>query len=137
MAESFFHDHGTEAPVDADAAGNQPEQQAAKEGARPEASTEEDAKIAAIMAYVPFLCFIPLLNMRENKEAQFHARQGVILFLLELLAGLLLIDGIADFVFKAVLVAAVALSIAGVYFALQGKKLRLPVISDLADKTKL
>lgn len=136
MAESFFHDHSTEVPGETPPVDGQSTQEQLRQALRSD-SSEDDARIAAVMAYVPFLCFIPLLNMRDNKEAQFHARQGVVLFLLELLAGLFLIDGIADFVFKAVLVAAVAFSVAGVYFALQGKKFRLPVIGDLADKTKL
>jgi fumarate reductase subunit D len=97
----------------------------------------EDSRLGALIAYIPFLCFIPLLNMRENKDALFHARQGTILFLIELGAAVLLVDGISDFFFKAVLVAAVVLSAAGIYSALQGKNFRLPIISDLADKTKL
>jgi uncharacterized membrane protein len=97
----------------------------------------EESRLAALIAYIPFLCFIPLINMRENKSALFHARQGTILFLVELAAAVFLIDGISDFFFKAVLVAAVVMSAAGIYFALQGKNFRLPVIGDLADKTKL
>ena len=98
--------------------------------------TSEEGRMAAIMAYIPILCFIPLLNMKENKEARFHARQGVILFLIELIAIIFLIDGISDLVFTGVLMLAIALSIAGIYFALQGKNYKLPIISDLADKTE-
>ena len=88
------------------------------------------------MAYIPILCFVPLLNMRENKEAMFHARQGVLLFIIELIALLFLIDGISDLVFKGVLLLAIALSVVGVYFAFQGKNYKLPIIGDLADKSK-
>jgi len=94
-------------------------------------------RMAAILSYIPFLCFIPLMNMRENKKIRFHARQGVMLFLIELVAVLFLIDGISNFVFKVILIAAVALSIAGIVFVLQGKDYHLPIISDLVDKTKL
>lgn len=99
----------------------------------------EDDRLAAILSYIPFLCFIPLVNInwRENKEARFHARQGIILFLIELVAVVLLIDDLAKFVFKALLILAAALSIAGIYFALQGKRIKLPIIGDLADKAKL
>lgn len=97
----------------------------------------EEGRMAAMMSYIPFLCFIPLLNMKENPEARFHARQGMVLFMIEILAVLFLIDGIADFVFKAILVVAAALSVAGVFFALQGKNYKLPIIGDLADKSKL
>jgi uncharacterized membrane protein len=101
-----------------------------------DAFTTEEGRMAAIMSYIPILCFIPLLSMRENKEAHFHARQGVVLFLIELIAVIFLIDGISDLVFKGILIVALALSIAGIYFAFQGRNYRLPVIGDLAEKAK-
>lgn len=97
----------------------------------------EEGRMAAVLAYIPFLCFIPLLNMKDNKEAQFHARQGVMLFIIELVGALFLIDGISDFVFKVILILAFALSVAGIIFALQGRNYRLPIIGDMADKAKL
>lgn len=97
----------------------------------------EEGRMAAIMSYIPILCFVPLLNMRENKEARFHARQGVLLFLVELIAVIFLIDGISDFVFKAVLILSVALAAFGIYFALQGKNYKLPIIGDLVKKSKM
>jgi uncharacterized membrane protein len=99
-------------------------------------STQE-GRMAAILSYIPFLCFIPLLNMKDNKEARFHARQGVLLFLIEMVAVIFLIDGISDFIFKGILLVAIALSAVGIYFAVQGKNYKLPVIGDLADKSKL
>ena len=97
----------------------------------------DEARLAAIMSYIPFLCFFPLLRMRENPQARFHARQGVMLFLIELIAILFLVDGISDLIFKTVLIIAAAGSLAGIYFALKGENYRLPIISDLADRFKL
>jgi len=97
----------------------------------------EDGRMAAVMSYIPFLCFVPLLSMKDNPEARFHARQGVVIFLIEVVAAIFLIDTISDFVFKAILVVAVIFSVAGIYFALQGKNYKLPVIGDWAEKTKL
>ncbi len=96
----------------------------------------EEGRMAAIMSYIPILCFVPLLNMKDNKEARFHARQGVMLFLIELIAAIFLIDGISNFVFKAILIIAVALAVFGIYFALQGKNYKLPLIGDLVEKSK-
>ena len=138
MADSFFKNEASETP-----SGSIPnlDDRTAESATRPEAAEEgfqtEEGRLAAILSYIPLLCFIPLLNMKDNKEARFHARQGVILFLIELVAVLFLIDGISDFVFKGILIVAIALSVVGVYFALQGKSYKLPIISDLADKTKL
>ena len=138
MNDSFFDSQSDEKPT-----GSIPplEDEGDFQSQSPEAEedgfTTEEGRLAAVMSYIPFLCFIPLLNMKRNKEARFHARQGVVLFLVELIAALFLIDRISSFVFTAVLLAAAALSVAGIVFALQGKNYRLPIISDLADKSNL
>lgn len=138
MTESFFHEQpdskpdSSISPLD-DSDG----EDSAEEPQSGDRFKTDEGRMAAIMSYIPFLCFLPLLNMKENKEAQFHARQGVMLFLIELLAVLFLIDGISKFVFQAILIVAASLSVAGVYFALQGKNYKLPVISDLVQKSKL
>ncbi len=133
MTESFFKDEqesqvAAEVPELNDGA-------AADDGADSFASDE--GRMAAIMAYIPFLCFVPLLTMKENKEARFHARQGVMLFLIELVAVLFLVDAISDLVFKGILFLAAALSVAGIAFAVKGKNYKLPIIGDLAEKAKL
>lgn len=99
--------------------------------------TSDEGRMAAIMAYIPILCFVPLLSMKDNPEARFHARQGVLLFLVELVAVLFLFDTISDLVFKGILLVAAGLSVAGIVFAVQGKSYRLPFIGDLAEKSKL
>lgn len=138
MTDSFFRDqtdNSAEAPPEVAPI---PEQ---FDSPKPETDDlqSDEGRLAAIISYIPFLCFVPLVNInwRENDEARFHARQGIVLFLIEIVAVVLLIDDLAKFVFKAVLVGAAALAATGIYFALQGKKIRLPVISDIADKAKL
>jgi fumarate reductase subunit D len=136
MTESFFRDDAEEKPI-----GEVPSLEGAAPATPDAESTggfaSDEGRMAAIMAYIPLLCFVPLLSMKENKEARFHARQGVLLFLIELVAVLFLIDAISDLVFKGILIGAVALSVAGIVFAVQGKNYRLPIISDMADKAKL
>lgn len=138
MTESFFKDETSETPAGSiPELGDDQDESSVKSEAMPGGFRTEEGRMAAILSYIPFLCFIPLLNMKENKEASFHARQGVLLFLIELIAVIFLIDGISDFVFKGILIVAIAFSVAGIYFALRGKSYKLPVIGDLADKTKL
>ena len=93
--------------------------------------------IAALLAYIPFLCLIPLIQMRDNEQARFHSRQGFLLFLIELLAVLFLIPGISAMVWKAVLIVALGAAVAGIVFGIQGKKYRLPIIGDIAEKMKI
>ncbi len=96
----------------------------------------DDRRMASIMAYIPFLCFVPLISMSDNKEVRFHARQGVFLFIIELIAVFFLIDKVSDLFFKAILIFAISLSVAGLIFAIQGKMQKLPIVGDLIDKTK-
>ncbi len=138
MGDSFFKNDTTEKP-----SGDIPHLEDNLSQAKPEGNDStagaamDEGRLGAILSYLPFLCFIPLLNMKDNREVLFHARQGVILFLIELVAVIFLIDGISDFIFKVILIAALAFSVAGVYFAFQGKKRKFPVIGDIAEKTKL
>ena len=139
MTESFFRDNSETEEKPEPAVDETAAPEVARSTPKEDPSMVEEERIAAILSYIPFLCFIPLVNIhwKESKEARFHARQGIMLFLIELIAVLMLVDDLARFVFRAVLVGAAALSVAGVYFALQGKKYRLPFVSDLADKMKL
>lgn len=97
----------------------------------------DDRRMASIMAYIPFLCFVPLISMSDNKEVRFHARQGVLLFIIELIAVFFLIDTVSDLFFKGILIIAISFSVAGLIFAVQGKMQKLPIIGDLIDKSKL
>lgn len=136
MTESFFRDDAEEKPT-GEVPGLDGPAQADQDSESAGRFASDEGRMAAIMAYIPLLCFVPLLSMKENKEARFHARQGVLLFLIELVAVLFLVDAISDLVFKGILIGAVALSVAGIVFAIQGRNYRLPIIGDLADKAKL
>lgn len=103
-----------------------------------DSSFETDrALIAAVLSYIPFLCLVPLLQMRDNEQARFHSRQGLILFLIELLAALFLIPGLSGMIWKTILILALGTSVAGIIFGIQGKMYKLPIISDIAEKMKL
>ncbi|MCX6827979.1 MAG: hypothetical protein NT002_01660 [candidate division Zixibacteria bacterium] len=133
MAESFFkRDEETVSPSQIpglDETGGSPVKDAEV--------AKDQGMIASILAYIPFLCLIPLLQMRESEQARFHSKQGLLLFLLELLAGILLIPGLSGAVWRTVLILALGASAAGIIFGIQGKEYRLPFISDIAEKMKL
>ncbi len=136
MTESFFPQESESSTPTEPTPGAAPSD---NENAAPSDDLTDEGRLAAILSYIPFLCFIPLVNInwKENEEARFHARQGIVLFVVEMLAVVMLVDDVAKFVFRILLVVAVALAAAGIYFALQGKRFRLPLISDIADKARL
>lgn len=100
-------------------------------------SQRDRALIAAILSYIPFLCLIPLLQMRDSEHARFHSKQGLLLFLIELFAVIFLIPGISGMIWKTVIIVALGASLAGIIFGIQGKKYSLPIIGDIAQKMKL
>jgi uncharacterized membrane protein len=93
--------------------------------------------IAAVLSYIPLLCLIPLLQMRDNEQARFHSKQGLLLFLIELLAVLLLIPGLSKMIWTIVIILALGASAAGIVFGIQGKQYKLPLIGDIAERMKL
>lgn len=56
------------------------------------ASADKDIeanKTLAALSYAWILCLVPLLGRRDSKFAQFHAKQGLVLFIIEIIAGLI------------------------------------------------
>jgi uncharacterized membrane protein len=92
---------------------------------------------AAILAYIPFLCFVPLTRMRDNQFAMHHGRQGLVLLMIEIVAVLFLIPKISDYFWTLMIILCAGSAIAGIMFAVQGKMYKLPYIGDLAEKFKI
>jgi uncharacterized membrane protein len=95
-----------------------------------EARVREEGKIAAILSYVPFLCFYALFLKRDNPYAFHHAKLGLLLFIVELAAVALR----WDLLWNVVLILCAAVAIWGMVAALRGDTFRLPIISDLLDQ---
>lgn len=101
----------------------------------------EDNKVMALLSYIGVLVLVPLLAKKDSKYAQFHAKQGLVLFLAEIANGILyLIPGVNFvwfFVGWIVSIFFIVLSIMGIMNAYQGKAKELPVIGGLAPKIKI
>lgn len=96
----------------------------------------EQGKAAAILGYVPFMCFVPLVKMRDNPFAIKHGKQGLILFFIEMIALIFLLPKISDIFWGMMIIICMILAVAGVIYALQGREFKIPLIGDLADKIK-
>lgn len=97
----------------------------------------DEGKAAAMLGYIPFMCFVPLVKMKDNPFALKHGKQGLILFIIEIVAVIFLLPKISDLLWGAVLVLCLAAAIAGVFFATQGQEWKIPFIGDWADKLKI
>lgn len=131
MSESFFeHD---QADKDRPQSGGIPDLEGEETTSRP----SEDRRMAAVMAYIPFLCFVPLIKMRDDPYTYFHARQGIVLFFVEIIAFIFSFPHLSQLFWTVIIIACIGAAVAGIIFSLQGKMYKLPVIGDLAQRLRM
>ena len=97
-----------------------------------------EGKFFAIISYVSFLCIISLVLKKNNKFALYHARQGLVLFVLEVAAFILSIIPLLGWLIGVFGYALFLLvSIWGIMQAALGLYCRIPVISEISEKVIL
>ncbi len=86
-------------------------------------------RIFAVLSYLGFLFIIPLIAVPDSKFARFHANQGLVIFIAELISSLLyLIPFIGWIAGAAAGILLTVLSVMGIVNSIQGKAGELPVI---------
>lgn len=93
----------------------------------------ENNKVMGVLAYIGILFLVPLLAAPKSRFARFHANQGLVLFLAEIILGV--VAGVLGFipivgwiVRSVVSVVGLILMILGIVNAASGKAKELPVI---------
>jgi uncharacterized membrane protein len=98
----------------------------------------EEGKVIAAIGYIGILCLIPLLAKKESKFAQFHGKQGLVLFICWII---IWIVGIIPFLGWLIAflgsIVLLILSILGIVQALSGKYWKIPFLGEYAEKIKL
>ena len=98
----------------------------------------QENKVVAALGYIGVLCLIPLLAKKDSKYAQFHGKQGLILFIVEIIAfviGIIPILGwLIGFIF---IICCIILSIIGIIKSLSGEYWKMPVLGQYAEKINL
>ena len=98
--------------------------------------TKEDIdgnKVMGILAYLGILVLIPIFGAKESKFARFHANQGLVLLIAEIILGVVssILGGIPVIgwiISTVITIADVALSILGIINVVNGKAKELPFI---------
>ncbi len=104
----------------------------------PQDSETETAKFFAAIGYLNILCFVPLLLKKENKFAQFHGKQALVLFILEVAAGILrVVPVLGELVFTVAFVVFGILSLIGIVKVLMGEYWEMPVIYEISNRISL
>ena len=95
-----------------------------------------EGKIFAVLSYLSILCIIPLVLKKDNNFVLSHGRQGLVIFVGEVtvfVAHVVLgqwILSLGSFIFGVI-------SLWGIVEVLRGHYVKLPFISDIADKITL
>jgi len=119
------------------------------ETSEPSITQEEisNGRLIAAVSYLPGLCFIGLLGFPENRYTVFHARQGFVLFLVEIVVAIafgifdaslgripwvgLILGAILKFV---VWIGLLIVTVYGVAKGASGELARVPFLGEAADK---
>ena len=98
----------------------------------------QEGKFFAAIGYLNILCFVPLLLKKGNKFAQFHGKQALVLFILEIAASILkILPALGDLVFTVAFVVFGILSLIGVVKVLMGESWEIPVIYEISNRITL
>lgn len=111
----------------------------------------EKNKGIAILSYLSFLCLIPLLGAKDSKFAYFHAVQGTVLFVMEVILSVALALVYTIFaivmplfiayrvyrIFRVLLLGIfIAFSVLGIINVVNGEIKRLPIIGNVIKVKK-
>ena len=90
-------------------------------------------KVMGVLAYLGILVLIPILAAKESPFARYHANQGLVLWITEMIAGVVgsvfaLIPILGGLLSTALSLATLALTIIGIVNVCNGKAKELPLI---------
>lgn len=94
----------------------------------------EANKVVAAISYAWILCLVPLLGKRDSEFAQFHAKQGFVLFVIEIIAGLVFWFPVLG---QLLMLSLVIVSVIGVVKALDGEWWEIPYVYEWSKKINL
>ncbi len=92
-----------------------------------------EGKSFAVLAYLSIFCIIPLIFKKDNPFVLQHSKQGLVIFLGQV-ATLILSILLGPWIFRLGVFVLGVVAFLGIIAVLQGRMIRFPVISSLADK---
>lgn len=94
----------------------------------------EENKIIAALSYISVLSLVVLLIKRDSPFAQFHAKQGLVLFIVEVLGWLVYLIPFFGWILMVIFI---FFSLLGFWNAYQGRWWNMPLASAFAKKINL
>jgi len=107
-----------------------------------ENKTSKGVNPIAIISYIGPLCLIPFFTKEKDEFVKFHAKQGLVLFICEVIVWIVLrmlpfILWYAWHLMNIISVVGLIFSIIGIINVVHKQKKQLPLIGSLANKIKL
>lgn len=91
------------------------------------------SRLMAITSYIGILCFVPLLRNNDDEFVYFHARQGLVVWMLGVIGIFsLYLPGVGKWMFSVSITAMVAFSLIGMISAALNRAWKLPFIYSVA-----
>ncbi|MBF0295686.1 MAG: hypothetical protein HQL96_10905 [Magnetococcales bacterium] len=91
------------------------------------------SRIMAALGYLGVLCLVPLILNQGDRFVDFHARQGLVLWVWSVLALFLMhLPGAGPYLFSASAVGVALLSLCGLVSVLLGRSWEIPLIATVA-----
>jgi len=104
----------------------------------PQEKPGSNENVYAILSYLWILCLIPILMKKDDEFIKFHARQGLMLFIIEVGAGIIgIIPVLGNVVYLLGMLVCGILSLIGIVQVLMGNKWKIPVVGDWAEQIKV
>lgn len=108
----------------------------------PAAGGSSNRTLMLVLSYLGILSLIPLLVEKDDEEVKWHAKHGLVLFLtwFVLYLGITIFDSmVTGGCLSCIVLSILGLVILGLHVflimkALEGKRVRLPIVTDLAEK---
>ena len=94
----------------------------------------QEGKFFAVISYISFLCIISLILKKDNKFSLHHAKQGLVLFVFEVVCFIFSVIPFPLLVKWLIFLFFVFVSLLGILQAFRGVSKNIPVISDMAEK---
>ncbi len=105
-----------------------------------EEASEEGSKVnaLAILSYISILFLVPLLTAKEDEFAQYHAKQGMVLFIVTMANMFLAVIPVLGWLIAPIIfLGIVILAIWGIVNVINGEKKDLPLIGQYAHRFKI
>ncbi|MBI4707769.1 MAG: hypothetical protein HY761_07590 [Candidatus Omnitrophica bacterium] len=98
----------------------------------------QEGKFFAVISYISFLCVVSLILKKDNKFVLYHAKQGLVLFVIEVVSFILSVIPLLQVLIKTLGFSVfVLVSLWGIFNAIKGNCIKIPFVSRIAEKVIL